>query len=59
MRRVMGVGKSDFLRILELMERDVCNFERLEKYRSSFNLARKKGCFEATAETVEITKLRK
>jgi len=41
------------------MERYGCKFERLEKYRSSFNLARKKGGFEATAETVVITKLRK
>ena len=39
------------------MERFGCKFERLEKYRSSFNLARIKGGFEATGETVVISKL--
>jgi len=48
-----------FLRSLELMERDGSKFERLENYRSSFHLARKKGSFEATPKTVVITKLRK
>ena len=59
MRGVKEVGKSDFLRILEHMERNRCKFEMLEKYTCSFDLARKKGGFEATAETVVITKLRK
>jgi len=30
-RGVKEVGKSDFLRILGLMERNGCKFERLEK----------------------------
>jgi len=41
------------------MKRYGCKFERLEKNRSSFNLARKKDVFEATAETFVIPKLRK
>ena len=41
------------------MKRYGCKFERLEKYRISFNLAGKKDVFEATAETVVLPKLRK
>ena len=59
MKGVEEIGKSDILRILEHMERDGCKYERLGKIRSSFNLAQKKGGFEAYAETVAITKLRK
>jgi len=30
MKGIKEIGKSDFLRILDLMERDACKFERLE-----------------------------